>query len=92
MHRWAVKLDKCERGHVFLGVSTARANLKTYVGGDSNGWGLIGTQALWHDRNKLRGDYGATFRTGAIVVITLDTNVGTLSFGLWKDGSSSAPK
>ena len=92
VHRWAVKLDKCERGHVFLGVSTARANLKTYVGGDSNGWGLIGTQALWHDRNKLRGDYGATFRTGAIVVITLDTNVGTLSFGLWKDGSSSAPE
>jgi hypothetical protein len=88
VHRWAVKLDKCERGHVFVGVSTARVNLKTYVGGDSNGWGLIGTQALWHDRNKLRGDYGSTFRTGAVVVITLDTNVGTLSFGLWKDRSS----
>jgi hypothetical protein len=90
VHRWAVKLDKCERGHVFVGVSTARVNLKTYVGGDSNGWGLIGTQALWHDRNKLRGDYGSTFRTGAVVVITLDTNVGTLSFGLWKDTLSAS--
>mmetsp|Transcript_32185 Transcript_32185/g.67666 ORF Transcript_32185/g.67666 Transcript_32185/m.67666 type:complete len:3523 (+) Transcript_32185:112-10680(+) len=90
IHRWAIKLDKCERGHIFVGVSTARANLKTYVGGDSNGWGLIGTQALWHDRNKIRGDYGSTFRTGAVVVITLDTNVGTLSFGLWKDGASSS--
>jgi hypothetical protein len=89
VHRWAVKLDKCERGHVFVGVSTARVNLKTYVGGDSNGWGLIGTQALWHDRNKLRGDYGSTFRTGAIVVVTLDTNVGTLSFGSWRDKSSA---
>jgi len=49
VHRWAVKMDKCERGHVFVGVSTARANLKTYVGGDGQGWGLIGTQALWHD-------------------------------------------
>ena len=88
VHRWAIKLDKCERGHVFVGVSTARVNLKTYVGGDSNGWGLIGTQALWHDRNKLRGDYGSIFRTGAIVVVTLDTNVGTLSFGSWKDKSS----
>ena len=90
VHRWAVKLDKCERGHVFVGVSTARVNLKTYVGGDSNGWGLIGTQALWHDRNKLRGDYGSTFRTGAVVVITLDTNGGTLSFGLWKEISSAS--
>jgi hypothetical protein len=90
VHRWAIKLDKCERGHVFVGVSTARVNLKTYVGGDSNGWGLIGTQALWHDRNKLRGDYGSTFRTGAIVVVTLDTNVGTLSFGSWKDKSSGS--
>lgn len=89
VHRWAVKLDKCERGHVFVGVSTSRANLKTYVGGDSNGWGLIGTQALWHNRNKLRGNYGSTFRTGAVVVVTLDTNVGTISFGLWKDGSSA---
>lgn len=90
VHRWAVKLDKCERGHVFVGVSTARVNLKTYVGGDSNGWGLIGTQALWHDRNKLRGDYGSTFRTGSVVIITLDTNVGTLSFGLWKEKSSAS--
>jgi len=87
VHRWAVKLDKCERGHVFVGVTTARASVKTYVGGDKNGWGLIGTQALWHDRNKIRGDYGAPFRTGAVVIATLDTNAGTLSFGLWKDAS-----
>ena len=90
VHRWAVRLDKCERGHIFVGVSTARANLKTYVGGDGNGWGLIGTQALWHDRNKIRGDYGSTFRTGSVVIITLDTNVGTLSFGLWKEASAES--
>ncbi len=89
VHRWAVRLDKCERGHVFVGIATSRTNLKTYVGGDSNGWGLIGTQALWHDRSKVRGDYGAIFRTGAVVVITLDTNAGTLSFGLWKERSSA---
>ena len=85
IHRFAVKLDKCERGHVFVGVATARASTKTYVGGDKNGWGCIGTQALWHDRNKLRGDYGSMVRTGAVIVATLDTDLGTLSFGLWKD-------
>jgi hypothetical protein len=89
IHRFAVKLDQCERGHVFIGVATARANTKTYVGGDKNGWGFIGTQALWHDRNKLRGDYGSVLRTGAVVVATLDTYVGTLSYGLWKDTQDS---
>jgi hypothetical protein len=54
VHRWAVRLDKCERGHVFIGVATAQANIKTYVGGDKYGWGMIGTQALWHDRRKVR--------------------------------------
>ena len=53
VHRWAVRLDKCERGHVFLGVATAQASTRTYVGGDRYGWGLIGTQALWHDRRKV---------------------------------------
>ena len=54
LHRWAVRLDKCERGHVFVGVATSQASTRTYVGGDKYGWGVIGTQALWHDRRKVR--------------------------------------
>jgi hypothetical protein len=53
VHRWAVRLDKCERGHVFVGVATSQASTRTYVGGDKYGWGVIGTQALWHDRRKV---------------------------------------
>jgi hypothetical protein len=53
IHRWSVRLDKCERGHVFIGVATSQATVKTYVGGDKYGWGMIGTQALWHDRRKV---------------------------------------
>lgn len=53
IHRWAVRLDKCERGHVFIGVATSQCSMKTYVGGDKYGWGMIGTQALWHDRRKV---------------------------------------
>lgn len=90
VHRWAVRLDKCERGHVFIGVSTSQASTRTYVGGDKYGWGMIGTQALWHDRRKIRGDYGATFRTGSIIIVTLDTDAGSLSFSAWKDGLSSS--
>lgn len=87
IQRWAVRLDKCERGHVFIGVATAQASTRTYVGGDKYGWGMIGTQALWHDRRKIRGDYGAMFRTGSTIVVTLDTDAGTLSFSSWKDNS-----
>lgn len=90
VHRWALRLDKCERGHVFVGVATSQATTRTYVGGDKYGWGVIGTQALWHDRRKIRGDYGATFRTGSIIIVTLDTDVGTLSYSSWKDSSNSS--
>lgn len=90
VHRWAIRLDKCERGHVFVGVATAQASMRTYVGGDKYGWGMIGTQALWHDRRKIRGDYGATFRTGSTIIVTLDTDAGTLSFSSWKDSNSSS--
>ena len=89
IHRWAVRLDRCERGHVFVGVSTAQASIKTYVGGDKYGWGVIGTQALWHERRKVRGDYGGTFRTGSVIIVTLDTDAGTLSFSTWKDTGST---
>jgi len=89
IHRWAVKLDRCERGHVFIGVSTSQASMRTYVGGDKHGWGMIGTQALWHDRRKVRGDYGGTFRTGSTIIVTLDTDAGTLSFGSWKNNHNS---
>lgn len=40
--------------------------------------------------HKIRGDYGSTFRTGSTIVVTLDTDAGTLSFGSWKDSSSSS--
>jgi hypothetical protein len=82
IHKWAIKLDRCEKGHVFVGVATAQAGMRTYVGGDRFGWGVIGTQALWHHKSKVRGDYGSTFRTGSTIIVSLDTNAGTLSFGL----------
>jgi len=90
VHRWAIRLDKCERGHVFIGVATAQATLRSYVGGDKYGWGMIGTQALWHDRRKIRGDYGATFRTGSTIIVTLDTDAGTIAYSSWKDNSANS--
>ena len=81
-HEWAVRLDKCEKGHIFIGVCTREASIGTYVGGDRHGWGLIGTRALWHNRSKVRGDFGDGFTTGSVVNIRLNTDSGALSFGV----------
>lgn len=82
IHEWAVRLDRCEKGHIFLGVCTRDASVATYVGGDRQGWGLIGTRALWHNRSKVRGDYGDGFSTGSTVRVRLNTDSGALSFGV----------
>ena len=48
------------------------------------------TRRFVHERFlQTRGDYGATFRTGSTIIVTLDTDAGTLSFSTWKDSSSS---
>jgi len=39
---------------------------------------------------QIRGDYGATFRTGSTIIVTLDTDAGTLSFSTWKDSAASS--
>jgi len=88
VHEWLVRLDRCERGHVFLGVATASATTSTYVGGDRHGWGLIGTRALWHRRTKTTGDYGEGFMTGSVIKMRLDTDEGTLSYGGASPGGS----
>ena len=39
---------------------------------------------------QIRGDYGSSFRTGSIVIVTLDTNLGTISLGLWRDAPAGS--
>lgn len=53
VHQWAIQLDRCEKGHIFIGVCTAKAQHGTYLGHDTQSWGLIGTRALWHNRSKV---------------------------------------
>ena len=84
VHRWAVRLDKCERGHVFIGVATAQGSMRTYVGGDKYGWGMIGTQALWHDRRKV-----CSKEVCSVVKVYCSQLTDTLFYadprGLWRD-------
>lgn len=57
------------------------------MGGDSHGWGLIGTKALWHNRSKIKTVFGTDVRSGAVVRVSLDTNANTLSYSLVSPGA-----
>ena len=81
VHRWAVRIDRSVQGHVMLGVMTSMASLNTFIGGNPSSWGSAGNRALWHRNKKIRNDYGEAFDTGSIIVLTLDTYTGTLSYG-----------
>lgn len=79
-HKWTIKIDKCDRGHVFVGIVTAEASLSTYAGGDRYGWGLIGTRTLWHNKSKVKSDVGPGFGTQSLVYLSLNTDIGEFSF------------
>ena len=81
-YEWVVRIDKCSKGHVFLGIVTGEASTDkdSYVGVDRGGWGLIGTRSLWHNKSKVVADYGNGFGTGSVITVRLDTDKGTLSF------------
>jgi len=82
MYEWAIKVDSCERGHAFVGLVTAAAQLDSYVGCDANGWGLIGTKGLWHNKVKIVSDYGSGFGTNSTVHMRYDSDAGTLSYSV----------
>jgi hypothetical protein len=82
IHAWDVKLDVCDKGHVFIGVATINVATPAYLGADRHGWGLIGTKALWHARQKTHAGYGEDCRTGSIVRVIFDASAGSLSFSV----------
>lgn len=96
-HTWAIKLRKCDKGHVFLGIATAGASVDTYVGGDEYGWGLIGTRTLWHNRTKIKTSFGEGFSARATVYIRYNSNTGQLFYsknlrGCWALAFENIPK
>ena len=80
VHEWTFILGKCDKGHIFAGIATCDAPLDSYVGCDGNGWGLIGTKALWHSKNKVNSEYGDGFATGDELLMRYDSDNGTLSY------------
>ena len=78
-HVWRVKVNRCVKNHIFVGVATAKARPEGYLGSNSETWGVIGTREVWHAALKLRSDYGGVFRQGAHLEIDYDSDRGTLS-------------
>ena len=76
---WEIRVTHTSTAYLFVGVATSEADLNTYLGGCSHGWGFIGEQALYHSRENVKG-YGEAFSTGDFIGISLDFHRGTLSF------------
>jgi hypothetical protein len=56
--------------YLYLGVARSDADLNTFLGGCHNGWGFIGEQAIYHNRENLKG-YGESFLAGDIIGVYL---------------------
>jgi hypothetical protein len=82
IYEWSIKVDNCSKGHIFLGIVTSDFTIDkdAYVGVDRNGWGLIGTRSLWHNKSKIVADYGNGFGSGSVVTVVYDSHARTLSF------------
>ena len=76
---WEVRIRQSTTAYIFVGVAKAQSDLCTFLGGDENGWGFIGEQALYHSREKVQV-YGESFAKGDVVGVSLDLEAGTLSF------------
>jgi alpha-tubulin suppressor-like RCC1 family protein len=82
---WKIKISQSSTAYLFVGIATAQADLNTFLGGCNHGHGFIGEQALYHNREKVKV-YGDTFGSGDVIGVTLDLDIGTLSFS--KNGKS----
>lgn len=76
---WSVRVNHSSTAYIFVGIATSSADLNTFLGGCSQGWGYIGEQALYHNREKVK-IYGESFTAGDVITVHLDFNEGTLSF------------
>jgi len=81
IHSWDVHIDRCISKNIFIGVITEDAKLDNYVGCDKYGWAFLANKAIWHNKSKLKA-YGDLFKSGDTVTITLDLDIGILSFSL----------
>lgn len=81
IHRWGVHIDRCISKNIFIGVVTEDARSDNYVGCDRYGWAFLANKAVWHNKVKIRS-YGELFVTGDMIVVTLNLDLGTMSFAL----------
>lgn len=86
---WEIRVNQSSTAYLFIGVATSAVDLNTFLGGCSHSWGFIGEQALYHNREKVKV-YGEVFSTGDVIGVTLDMNVGTLSFSKNKKNLGTA--
>ena len=77
--RWEIQIQQSSTAYTFVGVANSQADLNSFLGGCRNGWGFIGEQSLYHNREKVKV-YGEPFSAGDVIGVILDLDKGNLSF------------
>jgi hypothetical protein len=78
-NRWSVKIESTPNEYLFVGVASAAANPEAFLGADEHGWGWMGGRTTYHRRHP-QDPYGVFFSTGDVIGVSLDLDLGTLSF------------
>lgn len=81
VYHWYSVVDRVgsKRCHCIFGVATDESNFDTFLGQDTESWGISTNRELFHDGTKLRPDFCEVIAIGSVVELILDTDNGTLS-------------
>ena len=80
-YRWTIRVDNLgRRGHCIFGVATDEVSNNTYLGQDSNGWGLTMNNEFYHSSTKTSPDKAIKFGVNSVLEIVADTDNDTLTY------------
>lgn len=81
LYRWCVKIESLgRRGHCIFGVASEEVSTNTYLGQDSNGWGLTMNNEIYHGSRSQQPEKTLKLTTNSIVEILFDSNDNILHF------------
>jgi len=79
---WEVTIGEADIRYDMIGVATSEADINSWLGSDSHGWGYYGPGALYNQGSG--GGSADGYVTGDVIGVALDVDAGTLQY--YKNG------
>lgn len=81
IYQWHASIESNglgRRGNIIVGVCTSKYNPSSFIGQDSESWGLSSGKELLHNGRLLKSDYGHKITGSSLLQLTLNTFTGKL--------------